>query len=192
MNVDLLSQNPVYANLEPIDVVEAEGALVPIMYSPDCQYSPFSSPFVLPDPPPAIRRPVTDPDNFLVTALYRQGGDGLLQSTQCEAGVQRASAGRDAACHPPQPRPLHGLVRSFYVAGPDTRRTDLSAWLVLDSFRQYRFKTLIELAKSLPDELELMNQLAEENMKSYQVWYVPLVPSASSCLLTLTRTIFLT
>lgn len=63
---------------------------------------------------------------------------------------------------------------------------------MLDSFRQYRFKTLIELAKSLPDELELMNQLAEENMKSYQVWYVPLVPSASSCLLTLTRTIFLT
>lgn len=52
MNVDLLSQNPVYADLEPIDVVEAEGALVPIMYSPDCQSSPFSLPFVLPPPPP--------------------------------------------------------------------------------------------------------------------------------------------
>lgn len=78
------------------------------------------------------------------------------------------------------------------VAGPDTRKTDLSAWTVLDSFRQYRFKTLIELAKSLPDELELMNQLAEENMKSYQVWYVLLVPSASSYPLTLTRTVFLT
>lgn len=52
MNVDLLSQNPVYANLEPIDVVEAEGALVPIMYSPDCQYSPFSSPTSCPTPPP--------------------------------------------------------------------------------------------------------------------------------------------
>lgn len=51
MNVDLLSQNPVYADLEPIDVVEAEGALVPIMYSPDCQSSPFSLPFVLPPPP---------------------------------------------------------------------------------------------------------------------------------------------
>jgi hypothetical protein len=36
--------------------------------------------------------------------------------------------------------------------------------------RQYRFKTLIALGKSLPDELALMNRLAEDNMKSYQVW----------------------
>lgn len=36
MSVDLLSQNPVFADLEPIDLVEPEGALVPILYSNDC------------------------------------------------------------------------------------------------------------------------------------------------------------
>jgi hypothetical protein len=41
MNVDLLSQNPVFADLEPIELVEPEGALVPILYSPDC--ASFSS-----------------------------------------------------------------------------------------------------------------------------------------------------
>lgn len=40
----------------------------------------------------------------------------------------------------------------------------------LSPHRQYRFKTLIALGKSLPDELALMNRLAEDNMKSYQVW----------------------
>ncbi|KAL7416366.1 hypothetical protein BDY24DRAFT_337162 [Mrakia frigida] len=36
---------------------------------------------------------------------------------------------------------------------------------------QYRFQTLLKLEKSLTDELGLMNELAEENMKSYQVWH---------------------
>jgi protein farnesyltransferase/geranylgeranyltransferase type-1 subunit alpha len=32
--------------------------------------------------------------------------------------------------------------------------------------------TLLELRKDLQTELELMNEFAEENLKSYQVWWV--------------------
>lgn len=32
--------------------------------------------------------------------------------------------------------------------------------------------TLLELDKDLVAELELMNEFARENLKSYQVWYV--------------------
>jgi protein farnesyltransferase/geranylgeranyltransferase type-1 subunit alpha len=32
--------------------------------------------------------------------------------------------------------------------------------------------TLLELDKDLTAELELMNEFARENLKSYQVWYV--------------------
>lgn len=34
---------------------------------------------------------------------------------------------------------------------------------------------LLALGKDLNEELELMNEFAEENLKSYQVWYVFLV-----------------
>lgn len=34
-------------------------------------------------------------------------------------------------------------------------------------------QTLLELKKDLEVELELMNEFARENLKSYQVWYVP-------------------
>lgn len=36
--------------------------------------------------------------------------------------------------------------------------------------RQYRFATLLELQRDLEAELELMNEFARENLKSYQVW----------------------
>lgn len=35
---------------------------------------------------------------------------------------------------------------------------------------QYRFNTLVALKKDLGAELELMNEFAKENLKSYQVW----------------------
>lgn len=37
--------------------------------------------------------------------------------------------------------------------------------------RQYRFATLVALQKDLAGELELMNEFARENLKSYQVWH---------------------
>lgn len=37
--------------------------------------------------------------------------------------------------------------------------------------RNYRMQTLLELKKDLEAELELMNEFARENLKSYQVWY---------------------
>jgi len=36
---------------------------------------------------------------------------------------------------------------------------------------QYRFDTLLALKADLKDELELMNEFARENLKSYQVWH---------------------
>lgn len=36
--------------------------------------------------------------------------------------------------------------------------------------RQYRFSTLRAMQKDLNVELELMNEFARENLKSYQVW----------------------
>lgn len=42
MNSSSLSQDPVFADLEPIEQVEAQGALVPILYSPDCASFPPS------------------------------------------------------------------------------------------------------------------------------------------------------
>jgi hypothetical protein len=36
--------------------------------------------------------------------------------------------------------------------------------------RQYRMNTLLALKKDLRTELQLMNEFAEENLKSYQVW----------------------
>ena len=36
--------------------------------------------------------------------------------------------------------------------------------------RQYRMEILLALNKDLNAELELMNEFAEENLKSYQVW----------------------
>lgn len=38
--------------------------------------------------------------------------------------------------------------------------------------RNYRMQILLELKKDLEVELELMNEFARENLKSYQVWYV--------------------
>lgn len=35
---------------------------------------------------------------------------------------------------------------------------------------QYRMAILLELGKDLEVELELMNEFARENLKSYQVW----------------------
>jgi protein farnesyltransferase/geranylgeranyltransferase type-1 subunit alpha len=35
---------------------------------------------------------------------------------------------------------------------------------------QYRIAILLELGKDLEEELELMNEFARENLKSYQVW----------------------
>lgn len=32
---------------------------------------------------------------------------------------------------------------------------------------------LLDMKKDLEVELELMNEFARENLKSYQVWYVP-------------------
>jgi protein farnesyltransferase/geranylgeranyltransferase type-1 subunit alpha len=64
---------------------------------------------------------------------------------------------------PSVPRGLVPLLRR------ELRRTRYFLALVCFS-RQYRFKTLIALGASLEDELDLMTQLAEDNMKSYQVW----------------------
>lgn len=36
--------------------------------------------------------------------------------------------------------------------------------------RNYRMQTLLELKTPLEQELELMNEFARENLKSYQVW----------------------
>jgi hypothetical protein len=36
--------------------------------------------------------------------------------------------------------------------------------------RQYRMNTLLALKKDLRTELQLMNEFAKENLKSYQVW----------------------
>lgn len=38
------------------------------------------------------------------------------------------------------------------------------------TYRQYRMSTLLALQKDLQQELQLMNEFAEENLKSYQVW----------------------
>lgn len=35
---------------------------------------------------------------------------------------------------------------------------------------QYRINVLLALGKDLEEELELMNEFARENLKSYQVW----------------------
>lgn len=35
---------------------------------------------------------------------------------------------------------------------------------------QYRMSTLLHLGQDLQAELELMNEFARENLKSYQVW----------------------
>lgn len=35
---------------------------------------------------------------------------------------------------------------------------------------QFRMATLLDLKKDLQQELELMNEFAKENLKSYQVW----------------------
>jgi protein farnesyltransferase/geranylgeranyltransferase type-1 subunit alpha len=40
------------------------------------------------------------------------------------------------------------------------------------TFRRFRMATLLELKKDLNEELELMNDFAKENLKSYQVWWV--------------------
>jgi protein farnesyltransferase/geranylgeranyltransferase type-1 subunit alpha len=40
--------------------------------------------------------------------------------------------------------------------------------------RQYRYATLLALQKDLKDELDLMNEFARVNLKSYQVWLVNL------------------
>jgi hypothetical protein len=37
-------------------------------------------------------------------------------------------------------------------------------------YRNYRMQILLELKKDLEEELELMNEFARENLKSYQVW----------------------
>jgi protein farnesyltransferase/geranylgeranyltransferase type-1 subunit alpha len=36
--------------------------------------------------------------------------------------------------------------------------------------RGFRLKTLLALKKDLTEELELMNEFARVNLKSYQVW----------------------
>ena len=36
--------------------------------------------------------------------------------------------------------------------------------------RNYRMQILLELKQDLEVELELMNEFARENLKSYQVW----------------------
>jgi len=36
--------------------------------------------------------------------------------------------------------------------------------------RNYRMQILLELKEDLEEELELMNEFARENLKSYQVW----------------------
>ena len=36
--------------------------------------------------------------------------------------------------------------------------------------RGYRLDTLLALGKDLEEELELMNEFARANLKSYQVW----------------------
>lgn len=41
-------------------------------------------------------------------------------------------------------------------------------------------ETLLELQKDLQAELELMNEFAEENLKSYQVWQVTAFPKAEA------------
>jgi len=39
-----------------------------------------------------------------------------------------------------------------------------------NELRQYRYATLLALGKNLTEELELMNEFARVNLKSYQVW----------------------
>jgi hypothetical protein len=61
------------------------------------------------------------------------------------------------------------------------RSTLISA--VLIPIRQCFFKTLLKLGKSLPDELQLMSDFAEDDMKLYQVWAAQITILADSALL---------
>ena len=101
--------------------------------------------------------------------------NGLLPSYLIRRGVLRTSFGSHTQDHQDEPSSLYSLVsrasraqrlflRSYFFP---FKRTLIDAFF---SSRQYRFQTLLKLKKSLVDELALMNELAEENMKSYQVW----------------------
>ncbi|CED82347.1 Protein farnesyltransferase, alpha subunit/protein geranylgeranyltransferase type I, alpha subunit [Phaffia rhodozyma] len=110
MASSMFSQDPRWADLNPIPQIEPENSLVPIMYSLEYQDAM---------------------GYFRALSALEEYSDRALEVT---LRVIRMN-------------PAHYTV-----------------W-------QYRFSTLMKLQRSLEDELRLMTELAEDNMKSYQVWH---------------------
>lgn len=50
---------------------------------------------------------------------------------------------------------------------------EVMEWILMDRIcRTYRYQTLLAIQSDLAVELDLMDELIKEHLKSYQVWYV--------------------